>query len=37
MRTDLLSMIGVPLGASLDEIIREAQKVEEILYRRAKA
>jgi len=37
MRTDLLSMIGVPLGASLDEIIMEAQKVEEILYRRAKA
>ena len=37
MRTDLLSMVGVPRDASLDEIMIEAQKVEEILYRRAKA
>lgn len=36
MRNDLLSMIGVPRGATLDEIILEAQKVEEVLYRRKK-
>lgn len=36
MRSDLLSMIGVSRGATLDEIIIEAQKVEEILYRREK-
>ncbi|CAF1253603.1 unnamed protein product [Rotaria sordida] len=36
MRNDLLSMIGVPRGATLDEIIMEAQKVEEVLYRRKK-
>ncbi|CAF3396631.1 unnamed protein product, partial [Rotaria sp. Silwood2] len=36
MRNDLLSMIGIPRGATLDEIIMEAQKVEEILYRRKK-
>jgi len=37
MRNDsLLSMMGVPCGATLDEIIREAQEVEEILYRRKK-
>ncbi|CAF2960927.1 unnamed protein product [Rotaria sp. Silwood2] len=36
MRNDLLSMIGISRGATLDEIIMEAQKVEEILYRRKK-
>ena len=36
MRSDLLSMIGVSRGTSLDEIIFEAQKAEEILYRRNK-
>ncbi|CAF3020152.1 unnamed protein product [Rotaria sp. Silwood2] len=34
MRSDLLTMMGVIPGASLDDIISEAQKVEEILYRR---
>ena len=36
MRNDLLIMIGAPRGATLDETIGEAQKVEEILYRRKK-
>ena len=36
MRNDLLTMIGVSNYESLDELIIEAQKVEEILYRRAK-
>ena len=36
MRSDLLIMIGVSHGASLDEIIFEAQKLEEILYLRNK-
>lgn len=36
MRNDLLTMIGVSKGESLDEIITEAQKVEEILYQRSK-
>ncbi|CAF4077516.1 unnamed protein product [Adineta steineri] len=36
MRNDILTMIGVARGATLDEIIMEAQKVEEILYRRKK-
>lgn len=35
MRSDLFSMIGVTPGASLDDIMLEAQKVEEILYRRS--
>lgn len=34
MRNDLLSMIGVPRHATLDDIILEAKKVEEVLYRR---
>jgi hypothetical protein len=34
MRSDLLTMMGVITGASLDDIISEAQNVEEILYRR---
>ncbi|CAF0888235.1 unnamed protein product [Rotaria sordida] len=34
MRNDLLNIIGAPRGATLDEIIMEAQKVEEVLYRR---
>ena len=36
MRNDLLTMIGVSKGESLDEIILEAQKVEEILYQRSR-
>src|SRR4051794_2216121 len=36
MRSDLLTMMGTSRGASLDEIILEAQKAEEILYRRNK-
>ncbi|CAF1390419.1 unnamed protein product [Rotaria sordida] len=36
MRNDLFNIIGVPRGATLDEIIMEAQKVEEVLYRRKK-
>ena len=32
MRSDRLSMIEVSRGASLDEIVFEAQKAEEILY-----
>ena len=36
MRNDLFTMMGVSHGASLDEIILAAQKVEEILYRRNK-
>ncbi len=36
MWNDLLSMIGVSRGATLDEIILEAQKVDEVLYRRKK-
>ena len=36
MRTDLLSIIWVSRGAPLDEISSEAQKAEEILYRRNK-
>ena len=34
MRSDLFTMMDVIPGASLDVIISEAQKVEEILYRR---
>lgn len=34
MRSDLLTMTGVSPGVSLDEIILQAQKVEEILYHR---
>ena len=34
MRSDLFTMMGASLGASVDDIISEAQKVEEILYRR---
>jgi hypothetical protein len=34
MRSDSFIMMGVTPGASLDDIISEAQKVEEILYRR---
>ena len=37
MRSDLLSMLGVSRNATLDDIIVEAQKVEEILYHRYKA
>lgn len=36
MRNNLLNMIGVSRCESLDEIILEAQKVEEILYQRSK-
>ena len=36
MRSDLLNMIGISRGASLDEIVMEAQKAEEILYHRNK-
>ena len=36
MRSDLLHMIGISRGESLDEIIIEAQKIEEILYQRSK-
>ena len=36
MKNSLLSMIGVSRCESLDEIIMEAQKVEEILYQRSK-
>jgi hypothetical protein len=36
MRQDLLSMIGVSKCESIDEIVIEAQKIEEILYRRSK-
>ena len=36
MHSDLLSMRGISRGVSLDEIIFEAQKAEEILYRRNK-
>ena len=34
MRSDLFTMMDVSPGASLGDIISEAQKVEEILYRR---
>ncbi|CAF1489086.1 unnamed protein product [Adineta ricciae] len=34
MRSDLFAMMGVSISASLDHIILEAQKVEEILFRR---
>ena len=36
MRNDLLTMIGVSKWESLDEMILEAQRIEEILYRRLK-
>ena len=36
MRNDLLNMIGVSRNASLDEVIKEVQQIEDILYRRAK-
>ncbi len=36
MRNNLLTMIGVSRCGSLDEIIVEAQKIEEILYQRSK-
>lgn len=36
MRNDLLTIIGVSKGDSLDEIIIEAQRIEEILYQRSK-
>ncbi|CAF4150636.1 unnamed protein product, partial [Adineta steineri] len=36
MRTDVLTMIGAPHDVTLDELIKKAQKVEEILYRRKK-
>ncbi|CAF5068825.1 unnamed protein product [Rotaria magnacalcarata] len=36
MRNNLLTMIGVSRCESLDEIIIEAQKIEEILYQRNK-
>jgi hypothetical protein len=36
MRTDLLSMIGVSRNATLDELIKEVQQIEDVLYRRAK-
>lgn len=36
MRSDLLQLIGTSRDESLDAIIKEAQKVEEILYQRAK-
>jgi hypothetical protein len=35
MRSDLLNMIGVSRCESLDEIIVEAQKIEEVLYQRS--
>ena len=34
MRSDLFTMMGVSPGASLDDIISEAEKVEEISYHR---
>jgi Retrotransposon gag protein/Zinc knuckle len=36
MRNNLLTMVGVARHGTLDEIMRETQKIEEILYRRAK-
>lgn len=36
MRNDILTMIGVSRNASLDEVMVEAQQIEDILYRRAK-
>jgi hypothetical protein len=36
MRNNLLSMIGVSRCGSVDELIHEAQRVEEILYQRSK-
>ncbi|CAF1580334.1 unnamed protein product, partial [Adineta ricciae] len=35
MRTELLNMIGISRNASLDEVITEAQQIEDILYRRS--
>lgn len=36
MRNDILTMIGVSRNASLDEVMLEAQQIEDILYRRTK-
>lgn len=36
MRNDLLTTVGVSQNASLDEVIKEVQQTEDLLYRRAK-